>query len=127
VRSGDERFAQQHPEQDKKMALNEALMTKSPAPRLNGGSIQHNFLAQMVKERQDVAIYLTSGIRLEGKIMAADQYVILLERETIIPVYKHAVASVVPVQRRQSLTLHGFEGNRFAERPGRTPRVVYRS
>jgi RNA chaperone Hfq len=71
---------------DKKMALNEALMTKSVAGRVNGGSIQNDFLAQMVQERQDVAIYLMSGIRLEGKIMAADQYVILLEREAIIPV-----------------------------------------
>ncbi len=108
------------------MALNQALVKETPARRMNGGSVQQGFLAQMVEEQQDVAIYLTSGIRLEGKIVAADQYVILLKRETMIPVYKHAVASVVPLQSR-SFAVDGLNGNRLAERPRRAPRVAYRS
>jgi RNA chaperone Hfq len=65
------------------------------------GAVQDHFLAGLAANYLDVAVYLTSGIRLEGRIVGVDRHVILLRRQTTIPVYKHAIASVVPLQERK--------------------------
>jgi len=60
---------------------------------------QARFLTQMMEERKKVALYLVSGIRLEGEIVAFDQFVILIKGATMTDaVYKHAVSTIQPVE-----------------------------
>jgi host factor-I protein len=43
-----------------------------------------------------VAIYLVSGIKLQGQIESFDQFVIVLKNTVNQMVYKHAISTVVP-------------------------------
>lgn len=61
-----------------------------------GHSLQDPFLNALRRQRVPVAIYLTNGIKLQGHVVAFDQYVILLKNNTRQMVFKHAVATVVP-------------------------------
>lgn len=57
--------------------------------------IQNSFFNTMRKERRAVAIYLTSGKKLVGRIRAFDKFTLLLDGpggEQVV--YKHAVSSV---------------------------------
>jgi RNA chaperone Hfq len=78
------------------------MKTKSRVKRkergANGGRIaQDGFLTEMMDQHKKVAIVLRSGLKLDGKIAAFDQYMILLKAEATVPVYKRAVASVQPI------------------------------
>ena len=46
-----------------------------------------------------VAIYLVSGIKLQGQIESFDQFVIVLKNTVNQMVYKHAISTVVPQSR----------------------------
>ena len=59
-------------------------------------SAQDRFLLQLIAERQQVTVFLVNGIRLDGRITAFDEHVILLEGEKIDHVYKHAVSTIQP-------------------------------
>lgn len=61
--------------------------------------LQDPFLNILRKESVPVAIYLMSGIKLQGVIVSFDAYVILLEQQVIQMVYKHAISTVVPVRK----------------------------
>lgn len=59
-------------------------------------NIQDAFLNAARKERTQVTIYLTSGVRLSGRIKSFDKYSLILEvdsQEQLI--FKHAISSVV--------------------------------
>jgi len=58
---------------------------------------QDRFLTEMIKETRDVAVFLVSGIKLEGKIIAFDDYVIIVHGAMEDQVYKHAVSTIQPV------------------------------
>ncbi len=75
-------------------------MEKPPGDRpLSETSAQARFLTQMIEERKKVAVYLVSGIRLEGEIVDFDQFVILLKGAAVTDaVYKHAVSTIQPVE-----------------------------
>jgi RNA chaperone Hfq len=57
---------------------------------------QDRFLNQMVDEGKHVEVFLVGGVKLEGGIVAYDDYVILLKGETTHTVYKHAVSTIQP-------------------------------
>ncbi|MFT5013036.1 MAG: host factor-I protein [Patiriisocius sp.] len=61
-----------------------------------GQSLQDPFLNQLRKERIPVAIYLVSGIKLQGQIESFDQFVILLRNTVSQMIYKSAISTVVP-------------------------------
>jgi host factor-I protein len=61
-----------------------------------GHTLQDPFLNVLRKERIPVAIYLVSGIKLQGQIESFDQFVILLKNAVSQMVYKHAISTVVP-------------------------------
>ena len=61
-----------------------------------GQSLQDPFLNTLRKEKVPVAIYLISGIKLQGQIDSFDQFVIVLKNTVSQMVYKHAISSVVP-------------------------------
>lgn len=61
-----------------------------------GQSLQDPFLNTLRKEKVPVAIYLVSGIKLQGQIESFDQFVIVLKNTVSQMVYKHAISTVVP-------------------------------
>ena len=61
-----------------------------------GHSLQDPFLNELRKEKVPVAIYLVSGIKLQGQIESFDQFVIVLRNTVNQMVYKHAISTVVP-------------------------------
>ncbi|MBN4053708.1 RNA chaperone Hfq [Haliea sp. AH-315-K21] len=63
-----------------------------------GQSLQDPFLNTLRKEKVPVAIYLISGIKLQGQIESFDQFVIVLKNTVNQMVYKHAISTVVPNQ-----------------------------
>lgn len=60
-------------------------------------ALQNQFLDDMVAANKTIAIYLVSGIKLVGRIMGYDAYVILLQHDVPQMVHKHAIATIMPV------------------------------
>jgi len=71
-------------------------------------SLQDPFLNVLRKEKVPVAIYLVSGIKLQGQIESFDQFVIVLKNTVNQMVYKHAISTVVP-SRQVRVPLSGTE------------------
>lgn len=67
-------------------------------------SAQDRFLTQMVEERRKVAVFLASGVKLEGEIVSFDQYVILMKGTMMDKVYKHAVSTIQPLEEGSAET-----------------------
>ncbi len=65
----------------------------------NGRSLQEPFLETLRKEQVPVYVYLVNGIKLQGKIEAFDQYVVMLTNSTSQIIYKHAISTIVPTHR----------------------------
>ena len=63
-----------------------------------GHTLQDPFLNALRKEKMPVAIYLVSGIKLQGQIESFDQFVIVLKNTVSQMVYKHAISTVVPAR-----------------------------
>ena len=66
-------------------------------------NIQDSFLNTARKERQNITIYLVSGVKLTGRIRSFDKYSVVLEasnQEQLI--FKHAVSTVVTVKSAHS-------------------------
>lgn len=61
-----------------------------------GHHLQDPYLNALRRERVPVAIYLVSGIKLQGQIESFDQFAILLKNTVTQMVYKHAISTVVP-------------------------------
>ncbi|MBK3333030.1 RNA chaperone Hfq [Persephonella atlantica] len=59
-------------------------------------NIQDELLEELKEEGREVVIYLTRGTRITGKILASDQFTILIEvnGEKQL-VYKHAISTIV--------------------------------
>ena len=59
-------------------------------------NIQDELLEELKEEGKEITVYLTRGTRITGKILAADQFTILLdvngEKQLI---YKHAISTIV--------------------------------
>jgi host factor-I protein len=64
-------------------------------------NLQDSFLNQVRKEHVGVTIYLVGGVQLKGLVKGFDAFTVLLDspgKPTQI-VYKHAIASVVPLKQ----------------------------
>jgi len=61
-----------------------------------GQGIQDPFLNTLRKERIPVSIFMVNGIKLQGTIESFDQFVVMLKKDTIQTVYKHAISTIVP-------------------------------
>ena len=61
-----------------------------------GHHLQDPYLNALRRERVPVAIYLISGIKLQGQIESFDQFSVLLKNTVTQMVYKHAISTVVP-------------------------------
>ena len=76
-----------------------------------GHSLQDPFLNVLRKEKVPVAIYLVSGIKLQGQIESFDQFVIVLKNTVNQMVYKHAISTVVPARQVRVPMMGGTDGN----------------
>ena len=76
------------------MTLGSYMTDASPPAQL-----QDPFLNVLRKEKVPVAIYLVSGIKLQGQIESFDQFVIVLKNTVNQMVYKHAISTVVPARQ----------------------------
>jgi host factor-I protein len=74
-----------------------------------GHSLQDPFLNVLRKEKVPVAIYLVSGIKLQGQIESFDQFVIVLKNTVNQMVYKHAISTVVPARQVRVPMISGTE------------------
>ncbi len=83
-----------------------------------GQSLQDPFLNTMRKQKVPVAIYLVSGIKLQGQIESFDQFVIVLKNTVSQMVYKHAISTVVPNRAIRIPLQDGAEHDSFD--PGNT-------
>lgn len=63
-------------------------------------NLQDLFLNQMRKDNTPVTIYLISGVQLKGMVRGFDAFTVVLESQgkSTQLVYKHAIASVVPMR-----------------------------
>ena len=82
---------------------------------------QDRFLKQMIKEHTRVAVFLQSGVRLEGEIVSYDQFVILMKGAMTDKVYKHAVSTVQPISSG------GAKGYGDREATSRAPTIKRRT
>jgi len=67
-------------------------------------NIQDSFLNTARKEKQNITIYLISGVKLTGRIRSFDKYSVVLEtanQEQLI--FKHAISTVVMGRSAQQL------------------------
>ena len=83
-----------------------------------GQSLQDPFINTLRKEKVPVAIYLVSGIKLQGQIESFDQFVIVLKNTVSQMVYKHAISTVVPNRAIRIPLQDGAESDSFD--PGNT-------
>ena len=73
-------------------------------------NIQDAFLNNARKDRAPVTIYLTSGVKLIGRVKGFDKYCVVFEthhQEQLL--FKHAISAVVSPR-------HGGDAHRSAER-----------
>ena len=71
-------------------------------------NVQMSFLNHLRKTHVSVTIFLTNGVKLQGKVTWFDNFCIALSRDDITQlVYKHAVATIMPEGK---LRLHDVEG-----------------
>lgn len=71
-------------------------------------NIQEAFLNNARKEKIFLTIYLTSGVKLSGRIKSFDKYSVILEtnnQEQLI--FKHAISTVVVSRHSQAPHSHG--------------------
>ena len=73
---------------------------------------QDAFLAHLKKTRQAVTIFLTNGVKLQGKLTWYDNFSLTLTRDGITQlVYKHAISTVMPGDEFQIHDLLGLEND----------------
>jgi len=68
-------------------------------------NIQDQFLNQARKERVRVNIVMMSGEKLEGYIKSFDSFCVLVDGDSDILLYKHAVSSIT--SKDGNFRLHG--------------------
>jgi host factor-I protein len=79
---------------------------------MSSQNLQDGFLNNARKERMPVTIYLTSGVKLSGRVKGFDKYCVVFEtnhQEQLI--FKHAISTVVTAKQQQ----HGSTPYRAAE------------
>lgn len=59
--------------------------------------LQDTFLKELSERKQPVAIYLISGIKLQGWLSSFDEFTVSLTGSPDQMIYKHAIATVMPI------------------------------
>ncbi len=62
-----------------------------------GGGLQDMFLNTLRREKVPVTMFLVNGIKLQGTVVAFDNFCVMLKRDAQAQlVYKHAISTIVP-------------------------------
>ena len=65
-------------------------------------AVQDRFLQQMKEKERSVVMYLMNGFQIRGLIQEFDEETVLVENEQRQQlVYKHAISTISPVNRRE--------------------------
>lgn len=70
----------------------------------NQFNLQDSFLNQVRRDNISVTIYLVNGFQLKGLVKGFDNYTIILDsdgRQQMV--YKHAVSTIIPVVKIETL------------------------
>ena len=78
-------------------------------------NLQNQYLNILRKEKVPLLVYLVNGVKLQGMVESFDQYVVLLRNTSSQMIYKHAISTIVPIQR-------GAYPERYDPRSGPDPR-----
>lgn len=73
-------------------------------------NLQDAFLNNARKERLPVTIYLTSGVKLSGRVRGFDKYCVVFEtnhQEQLI--FKHAISTIVTARHAHAYTSGGTQ------------------
>ena len=62
-------------------------------------NLQNQYLNILRKEKVPLLVYLVNGVKLQGMVESFDQYVVLLRNTSSQMIYKHAISTIVPIQR----------------------------
>lgn len=63
---------------------------------MSGQALHDKFLNKLIDEQLMVAVFLVNGIKLQGKVEAFDDNVLILQNTIRQMVFKHAVSTIVP-------------------------------
>jgi len=58
--------------------------------------LQNKFLQTMCNDGVPISVFLMNGIKLQGKIEAYDDHVIVLKNSASQMIFKHAISTIVP-------------------------------
>ncbi len=90
----------------------------------NQQNMQDVFLNACRKEKQQVTIYLTSGVKLQGLVAGFDNFCVLIRRAAQTQlVYKHSIATIVPAKPLSLYKPEGEDENATSEGDGQ-PRIT---
>ena len=100
IGSDDELFEESAEEFDAELdAEDPDPSDKIPEAADDSQALQNHYLNLLRKEKVPVLVYLVNGVKLQGVVESFDQYVVLLRNTSSQMIYKHAISTIVPVQR----------------------------
>jgi host factor-I protein len=62
-------------------------------------TLQHEFLQHLQETKTLVAVFVVNGIPLQGQVEFFDSYIVAVKSAVTQLVYKHAVSTIVPIDR----------------------------
>lgn len=74
--------------------------------------VQDVYLNHVRRLRQPVTVFLSNGVKLQGKITWFDNFCLTLSRDGVTQlVYKHSIATIMPSESFQISDLLGFDND----------------
>lgn len=58
--------------------------------------LQDAFLKTLCKDNMPVSVFLVNGIKLQGQLIAYDNYIVMLKNSITQMIFKHAISTIVP-------------------------------
>lgn len=75
-------------------------------------NVQEAFLNHLRKSKQPITVFLTNGVKLQGKLTWFDNFCLTLTRDGVTQlVYKHGISTVMPGDTFDLKDLTGFESD----------------
>ncbi|MFT7433794.1 MAG: host factor-I protein [Alphaproteobacteria bacterium] len=75
-------------------------------------NVQEAFLNHLRKSKQPITVFLTNGVKLQGKLTWFDNFCLTLTRDGVTQlVYKHGISTVMPGDTFDISDLAGFDND----------------
>ncbi|OIO58423.1 MAG: RNA chaperone Hfq [Alphaproteobacteria bacterium CG_4_10_14_0_2_um_filter_63_37] len=59
-------------------------------------NVQDVFLNIIRRDKVPVTIFLVNGVKLQGTVIAFDNFAVMLKNHVVQMIYKHAISTVMP-------------------------------